>query len=136
MIIHPLLLVSGSRFHQGVKLIETTLQEAVIELRADGPVILIHGNCLTGADAIAKRWAEAQPNDMIYNVEGFDARWTRFGKAAGPIRNAAMAERAYVQQAAGGPVKVLAFPLEHSSGTEGLIKAARAAKITNIKEVR
>lgn len=136
MIIHPLLLVSGSRYHTGVKLIEASMSEAVEELRADGPVIVIIGDCRTGADAIAKRWAEAQPADMIYNVEEFDARWTRFNRAAGPIRNTAMVERALVQHIAGAPVKVLGFPLENSSGTEGLLKIARAARIRDIKEIR
>lgn len=49
---------------------------------------LVHGDCPSGADAIAQRWAEARTD--VLEPERHPADWDRHGKAAGPIRNAAM----------------------------------------------
>lgn len=49
---------------------------------------VVHGACPTGADAIADRIAR----DQGMHVETHAADWTRQGKAAGFIRNAAMVD--------------------------------------------
>lgn len=51
---------------------------------------VVSGCCPTGADKVAILWAEA------YNkpVKKFPADWNKYDKAAGPIRNAKMAEYA------------------------------------------
>lgn len=132
--LQPLILVSGSRFHNSRTLIETTVANAVEELLPDGFSILIHGACRTGADAIADRWARRQLTG-IQHVETFPAQWERLGKAAGPVRNESMVQRAWVQQQAGARVIVLAFPLGQSLGTNGLIKMAKAAKLNDIRVI-
>ena len=43
----------------------------------------------TGADQFAKEWAKRRPEIERYECK---AKWTQYGKAAGPIRNARMLE--------------------------------------------
>jgi hypothetical protein len=132
MILHPLILVSGSRFYNGRELVETSLARTVEELLPDGFSIIIHGHCPTGVDAMADRWARRQLTG-VQHVETFPADWKRFGKAAGPVRNENMVERAWVQQHAGAKVIVLACPLPDSKGTHNLIDLAKAAKLKDIR---
>lgn len=84
-------------------------------LYSKGVTILIHGDA-TGADAIAKSWAE---QNRIF-AKAFPANWKRLGKRAGPIRNAAM----LIQ---GRPDFVVAFP--GGVGTADMIKKAREANV-------
>lgn len=43
--------------------------------------------CARGVDRLGERWAGKNG----VHVESFPAQWTKFGKAAGPLRNAEMA---------------------------------------------
>jgi hypothetical protein len=60
------------------------------------------GDCPTGVDAIVKWWAEQSPShsyneredDPYFELHRFEADWDRWGKAAGPIRNAEMLDNA------------------------------------------
>ena len=52
-------------------------------------IILIHGDCPTGADKIANDIGEA----LGFKIKRYAADWKQFHKAAGPIRNAEMIER-------------------------------------------
>lgn len=64
---------------------------AVAGFNEDGeplPVRLIHGDCPTGADRVAKAWAEKN----MMPQKPFPADWDRYGKAAGPRRNQEMAD--------------------------------------------
>lgn len=54
------------------------------------PWEVVSGRCLTGIDAAGERWAR----EVDINVIEFPADWKAHGKAAGPIRNRAMAEYA------------------------------------------
>jgi len=54
--------------------------------------MLVVGDCPTGADAIARSWACFYSPHPI-RVDFHRADWARFGRAAGPRRNAAMVER-------------------------------------------
>jgi predicted polyphosphate/ATP-dependent NAD kinase len=74
------------------------------------PVRVIHGGCPTGADWLASCWAEVQGVE----VDVFHAEWGRHGRAAGPIRNSAMAKS--------GADLLLAFP--GGKGTASMIKEA------------
>ena len=60
-------------------------------------------------------------------VEKYPADWTRYGYAAGPIRNQQMLDE-------GRPSLVLAFhnDFEHSKGTKDMIDKARKANIPAI----
>jgi hypothetical protein len=76
---------------------------------------LIHGGA-QGADAIASWWA-AGSRDVQEVI--CPAKWDVLGKAAGPIRNRAMAELA--------PDLVLAF--KGGRGTESMVKTAESLGI-------
>jgi hypothetical protein len=118
-------LVTGSR--------DWTNQKAVVEamlaarddttLSGDGPMVLVHGACPTGADAIADHFARM----WGWEIERHPADWEQFGRAAGPIRNADMAR-------AGADV-CLAFPLPGSRGTMNCMREARSAGIP-VREIK
>jgi len=76
------LLVTGSRDWNDEKRIEDILRSAPHD------AVLVHGACPTGADAIADRiWSE-----WGRQVERHPADWKQYGKRAGFVRNAEMAE--------------------------------------------
>jgi YspA, cpYpsA-related SLOG family len=79
------LLVTGSRTWRDVRTIEQAL--AVILDRHPEGVLLVHGACPRGADAIAAAYAARTPG---YQVEAHPADWRRTGRAAGYRRNAEM----------------------------------------------
>jgi hypothetical protein len=81
------------------------------------PIVIVHGGCPTGADAMAATWAQRAGVEC----EVWPAEWAAYGRAAGPIRNALMVEA--------GARLCLAFPLPGSRGTEDCIRRAEAAGI-------
>jgi hypothetical protein len=54
--------------------------------RQEQDLIVVHGACPTGADAMANTWAK----DYGFPAERHPADWTGYGKSAGFIRNAEM----------------------------------------------
>ena len=82
------------------------------------PKQIIEGGA-TGADQMAAEWAK------INNVEinEYQAEWTKFGRAAGPIRNARMLQEK--------PDIVISFHnhIEQSKGTKNMIYQALKANI-------
>jgi hypothetical protein len=86
-----------------------------------GSFLLVHGDCSTGADAMAHQWVEAASRLVQVQEQRFPAAWEARGKAAGPERNRRMVEA--------GADLVLAFPLPEGSGTQHTIKLAREAGI-------
>lgn len=90
---------------------------------------LVHGDCPTGADEIAKRWAAAR----FAKPEEHPADWRQFGQSAGFKRNVEMAQ-------AGADICVVFMrpctsdhcsieEVHGSHGTAHCERAARAAKI-------
>lgn len=77
------ILVTGSRTWTDYKAIEDALCR-----QDDWPseVTIVHGDCPSGADAIANRIALR----VGWTVERHPADWKRYGKRAGYIRNAEM----------------------------------------------
>lgn len=107
------LLITGSRDWTGKTLISDDLQGW-----PEGTVI-VHGGCLTGADAMADDLAQSYGYEVIV----FFADWDNDGKAAGPIRNSRMLNE-------GGPFDLcLAYPLPQSKGTVDMMKKCQAAGI-------
>jgi hypothetical protein len=82
--------------------------------------VIIHGAC-KGADLLAQDLAIEFELDYL----GFPARWTKEGKAAGPIRNQRMIRL-------GRPDYVLAFHknIAKSKGTSNMVSQARKLGIT------
>lgn len=81
-------MVSGSRDWDDYLIIRDTLKYEFILNHKDRSMTLIHGNCPTGADAMADRAWRRQS----LPVETYDADWERYGKRAGYIRNKAMVD--------------------------------------------
>lgn len=83
-----------------------------------GDFIVVHGGA-RGADRFAELWARR--TDLYVESEIHRADWATHGRAAGPIRNAAMV--------AAGADLLLAFPMGPSPGTRGCIRMAQLAGI-------
>lgn len=77
--------------------------------------VVMHG-CARGADSIAGSIAR----EHKFVVREYPANWTKYGKAAGPIRNQQMLDQ--------NPDLVLAFHpnIEQSKGTGHMVRIARA----------
>jgi len=118
------ILVTGSRDWPDDGSVETALRklrsENYLKTGSD-QVTVVHGDCPTGADAYAKRWArsfgEAHPAD-----------WKKHGKAAGPLRNKHMVNL--------GADICLAFILNQSKGASGCADLAEKAGITTVRHER
>lgn len=133
MKLHPLIVVTGSRQCES-RSVTTVLDDTLSEVEgAYGMPLLLQGGA-PGADAAAALWGQRRMREYrVFYVETSAAPWGVLGKPAGPIRNAAMAERAWAHQQAGGLVIVLAFPLGESIGTRHMIKACERAGINDIR---
>ena len=78
--------------------------------------VIIHGHA-PGADSLAELWAGQNRVSRL----GFRADWKKHGKAAGPIRNQNMIDKAR-------PDLVIAFP--GGRGTADMVRRAKLADIT------
>lgn len=108
-------LVTGSRNWPTRNAVWAALDEQHTRLGDD--MLLVVGDCPTGADRHAREWAYER--GVVADVHLAD--WAAYGRAAGPRRNAAMV--------ATGPAIVLAFPLGASRGTRGCMRLAERAGI-------
>lgn len=87
------------------------------------PCVLVHGDCPTGVDRIAKLWSRSPFGKVT--EEAHPAQWKTMGSAAGPLRNQEMVD-------AGADI-CLAFPLGESPGTRDCMRRARKAGIPVIE---
>jgi hypothetical protein len=118
------ILVTGDRRWTHTDRLDHVLDRAAAD--AAGPVRLLVGDCPTGADRHAVRWARHR--GVAFRV--FRARWQQMAaegrprRAAGPLRNLAMLDA--LDQADGARL-VVAFHdnLSGSRGTRQLVRAAR-----------
>ena len=104
-------IVCGGRAYDDYEGLERTLDGLHERHRF---TLLIHGACY-GADRFAGKWATARG----IPVESVPANWKRFGKQAGPHRNAEMLTRK--------PDLVIAFP--GGKGTADMVNKARKAGV-------
>lgn len=84
------------------------------------PWSMLHG-AATGVDTICRDWARAHGIEEA----GIDAEWTRYGRQAGPIRNAQMAAAARRCLDLGWGVAGLAWPSKAESDTWDMVKRLR-----------
>lgn len=114
-------LVCGSRTYCDEPVMNTILT-FIKSLHSD--LVIIQGEA-RGADLMAKAWAV---KNGVLHLD-FPANWTKYGKAAGPIRNNQMLTE-------GKPDLVLAFPtngdLTKSKGTKNMVEQARNAGIETV----
>ena len=109
-------LVCGSRTYSDWLFMEGVLESLHVQTPID---VIIEGEAV-GADSMAREWARY----MGITTWKFPADWTKYGKAAGPIRNKEMLDK--------GPDLVLAFvdkPLAESRGTANMVKIAQEAGV-------
>ena len=121
------ILVCGGRDFDDYNLLSQTLHE-VVQSAVKSPqdniykdTIIIHG-WAKGVDAMADRWALTNK----INIERYAADWSKYGRAAGPIRNEVMLRE-------GEPDLVVAFP--GGRGTANMIAQAKAAGV-EVREIK
>lgn len=113
-------LITGSRDWEG-RVAETRIHiilETILALcdMLGEKLIVVHGDCPTGADAIADRWARRR-DDLGVEVEAHPADWDRYGSSAGPLRNQEMVNR--------GAGMCIGFLRNNSRGTRHCLNLAR-----------
>jgi hypothetical protein len=118
------LLVTGSRDWEGVyaeSRVHIVLNMILALCDVLGQkLIIVHGNCPTGADQIVDAWA-LRREDAGVTVKRHPADWRRLGKAAGPIRNQEMVDA--------GAELCIGFLRANSTGTRHALALARNAGI-------
>jgi hypothetical protein len=110
-------LVTGSRTWDRDETVRAALAEVRDFDKPEGEVTLVSGACPTGADILAEGWARR----FGWKVERHPADWKRYGKRAGPIRNAEMVRS--------GIDLCLAFQRDNSRGTQHTVELCAAAGI-------
>lgn len=110
------ILVTGSRSYANASYLEQ-------ELSALRPDVVVHGGA-SGADALAEAWCKRA--EVPYR--GYPAKWTQFGKSAGPIRNRAMFK---AEHRLDEPIDLcLAFPVGIGKGTRDMMQICDDGGIT------
>ncbi len=116
------ILVCGGRDWSNLHMTESCLDGFREQYHEKGkPIVIVQGGA-TGADFIAKKWAEK--HDIP--CEEHKADWKRHGRGAGPVRNAQMLTT--------GIDVVVAFP--GGRGTQDTIKKAETLNIRVWKPAR
>lgn len=111
------ILVTGSRDWTDRQTVWDALAPIARALPADQDLVLVHGGCPTGADAMCDEWARG----FGAVIEVHPANWAKHGRAAGPIRNAEMVNA--------GADLALAFIKNGSRGASHTASLAEAAGI-------
>jgi hypothetical protein len=92
-------LITGSRDWPDIERVRHELSRIYDELAATRLMVVVHGDCPTGADIMAKAWAlttftPACTDDFErVTEEPHPAAWHVHGNKAGPIRNKAMVDK-------------------------------------------
>ncbi len=107
-------LVCGGR---DLKLTYKQIQDVMFAVCETTPAMIIHGDA-SGVDESAETWAV----DSGVPYKAYPAKWEKFGKAAGPIRNRQMLA---LEQ----PDVVVAFWDGKSRGTKNMIDLAIKAGV-------
>ena len=106
------IIVAGGREFQNYAFLSKTLDT----LFANLDIVSIVSGKANGADSLGERYA----NEKGLEVHPFPADWTKYGKGAGHIRNAKMADNAE---------GLVAFWDGKSRGTKGMIEIATKKRI-------
>jgi hypothetical protein len=90
-------LVTGSRDWSDYGAVARQLAIALGDAKEKGyqKIIFMDGDCLTGADAMCKEFAnkvEHSVPGLIIEHKGYAAKWNKHDRAAGPIRNKQMVD--------------------------------------------
>jgi len=106
------LIVAGSRTYSDYARLAADLDRLLSRRLPD--VMIVTGACPRGADALAARYARERGLEL----REFRARWERWGKLAGPIRNRHLADFGNA---------LLVYWDGRSPGTASMIREAESA---------
>lgn len=116
-------IVAGCRAYNNYEEAKEYIDFCISNIRKGNQIIIVSGGA-KGADALGERYA----GDNGFKIERYPAHWDKYGKAAGPIRNKYMAERADY---------IICFWDGKSRGTKSMINIAKyynkPLRIKNIK---
>ena len=113
--------IGGYRNFENYEIFKNFVDSCLAELDFKEMTIL-SGHC-KGVDLMGERYAKEK--DLA--LELYPAEWKKYGKAAGPIRNKQMVEKADI---------VIAFVCERAKGTKNLIaQAKKLDKKVFVKEI-
>lgn len=105
-------IIAGGRYFNNYELLQERCDNYLSDKIASHNVTVISGHA-TGADALGERYAK----EHCLNCEQHPADWNKHGCAAGPIRNAEMADIADA---------LIAFWDGKSRGTASMIELAKS----------
>lgn len=108
-------IIAGGRDYKNYNFVKEQLDELWSKHLELKELTILNGMA-SGVDSLAYKWAK----ERNFTIEEYPAQWNRYGKAAGPMRNRQMAEKADV---------LIAFWDGHSPGTQNMIEEARAKKL-------
>lgn len=114
-------IVCGTRTFDDWDLLSKKLTHLLSELK---PPLVICTGAAKGADELAEKWAFRHK----HTVMRFHPDWDKYGKRAGPIRNAEMVTFALERK----PAFMVAFWNGESSGTKDMIERCHKTKIRSV----
>lgn len=106
------IIIAGGRDFYNYELLKAKCNSILSSKAATHRIIVVSG-AAKGADSLGEQYAR----EKGYTVEQYPADWNTHGRAAGPIRNAQMANSADA---------LIAFWDGQSRGTQSMINIARA----------
>ena len=105
-------IIAGGRDFNNYPLLKAKCDNILAEKETTHKIIIVSG-AARGADSLGEKYAQ----EHSYTIEKYPADWNTHGKAAGPIRNAQMANSADA---------LIAFWDGKSHGTKSMINIARS----------
>ena len=103
--------IAGCRDYNNYDEVKPYIDFCLSDIKKENNIVIVSGGAC-GADAIGERYAE----ENGFLLEHYPAEWSKYGRAAGPIRNKKMAEISDY---------VICFWDEKSKGTQSMIDYAK-----------
>lgn len=107
--------IGGCRDFEDYEVFSKFVSECIEKIKPCDKIIILSGHC-KGTDLMAERYAA----EMGYEVEIHNADWKKYGRAAGPKRNAEMIQNSHA---------LIAFWDCKSKGTKNLVDTAKKKNI-------
>lgn len=104
-------IIAGGRDFNDYTLLKTKCDNILAKTALTNKIVVVSG-AARGADSLGERYAR----EKGYTIEQYPADWNTHGRAAGPIRNAQMANSADA---------LIAFWDGQSKGTKSMINIAK-----------
>jgi len=105
------IIIAGCRTFTGYEEAKSLIYRDLESMKLTQPMIVLSGGC-RGADRLGERFAK----EKGWKIEYYLPEWTKYGRAAGPVRNKKMIEQCDV---------VICFWDGKSKGTGSLIRHAQ-----------